>query len=69
MKEYELATSDPFLPQTINQKIFESMMMSRLADLRDRDRPGASDSQSLLSLTSQEENALRYAAGYVPINY
>eukprot|EP00118_Oscarella_pearsei_P015513 m.140398 g.140398 ORF g.140398 m.140398 type:complete len:302 (+) comp38303_c0_seq10:318-1223(+) len=57
-----ITLSDPLLGQTSNQKIFDSIMIQKMAAFVTAPPSMAPP----MELTDEEENALRYAAGYVP---
>ena len=54
--------SDPLLTQTLNQKLFDSICRTKLG----RSSSAESYEEAVESMSAEGENALRYAAGFIP---
>ena len=54
---------DPLLMQSVNQKVFDRLLVDSVSSCQSQAPTAATVP---LSLTIEEENALRYSAGYVP---
>ena len=57
--------SDPLLTQTLNQKLFDSICRTKLG----RSSSAESYEEAVESMSAEEENALRYAAGFIPYKF
>ena len=60
MYEAQIPLDDPLLPQTVSQALFDAVTLSKTSKFQH------TKGLTYVSLTVEEENALRYAAGYVP---
>ena len=62
-RELSLQPPNPLWPQTISRLIFEDSLAKRLSEKRSK---GAVSTEESAVIQADQENALRYAAGFVP---
>ena len=62
-RELSLQPPNPLWPQTISRLIFEDSLAKRLSETRNK---GAVSTEESAVIQADQENALRYPAGFVP---